>query len=795
MTKTFGRFFPFFLIWAGLLSLFVLYSDQGKNFTIQDHSFRLSVFPFLLLILLFLLVLCGIWALSAKVLSSSLSIPYPQGLSLDFPNHFPLFFLLLLPLVSVHYISSDDFLTRLKLFGIAALFSIVFLKGATVFVLAIGKHRRFTQNFQQISRGIQKIRALTLRKKLILLFVIAFLFYGAGSATLVSKGLNFSGDQAHYLLISHSVLKDGDFDLSNNYVNKDYSRILPQKVRISPHIAPGTGGKYSFHSPGLSLLLLPFYSLGSLFGKTTMLFIIRCGMGLFGALLGIQIFLFALEEWKKEGLAFGLWFLFSFTSPVFFYSLHIYPEIVVALFSLTAFRLLRSQRPSSRFQLLGLGFLLSSIIWLHAVKYVFIVIPLFIYAFWVLLIREKIRWKILYFLFIPLCLFGLHIAFSSAFYNSVSPFAVSIRGPSTVSGSIAYIRSLFVDIPFRNRWETLLGYFLDQRDGLLLYAPIYLFAFLGMIEMGKRKPRDLWLVLCLTGLYVINLAFLTQRTAYAPQARTLVAVFWGMAVFLGYFLAFNAKKIFNYIFALCASFSLLTTLLLLRTPHALYQPTTAGETERAGLLFLQLSNLHFSLPKLLPSFLKIEGSFWRPNFVWIFLFVLFILAYVLIKKHSFPPNYSHFLSVTMIGLGLFYLWFVFYPRTVIVHPRQITYPGGEKISFYRHSQSARMTSPGVFDLVEDNRFYSFYFTSQRALLDLRLDFGSQRGLYKAEIKYFDKMIFRGETKDETKTLRFPPVPPYKLKNQNLYHISIFIKNLSEVDTQRSPYRFSILPIR
>ena len=788
MVKTFWRLLPFFLIWACLLSIFILYYNQGKNFTIQDHSFHLPLFLFILLSLLFMLVLGGIWALSAKILSFSFSIPCRQGLSYDFLNNLPLFFLLLVPFVSFHYLSSGDLLTRLKLLGFATLFSILFLKCATVFVLASGKSQKFNWS-------IQKITSLSLRKKLVLLFVVALLFYGAGSAILVTKGINFSGDEPHYLLISHSVLKDGDFDLSNNYAKRDYAKILPQKIQISPHIAPGTGGKYSFHSPGLSILLLPFYSLGSLFSRTAMSIIIRCGMSVFGALLGIQIFLFALQEWKKEGLAFGLWFLFSFTSPVFFYSIHIYPEIVVTLFSLTSFRLLRFQRSFTKLQLLGLGFFLSAIIWLHAVKYVFIFIPLFLYAFWVLLIRQKIRGDILYFLFFPLCLFSLHIAFSSAFYNSVSPFAVSIRGPSTTTDSITYIRSLFVDIPFRYRWQTFLGYFLDQRDGLLPYAPLYFFAFLGMIEMGKRRFRELGLVLCLTGFYILNLAFLTQRPAYAPQARILVAVFWGMAVFLGYFLAYNAKKIFTYIFSLFAFLSLLTTLLLLRTPRALYQPTTAGETERAGLLFLQLSNLHFSLPKFLPSFIKIEDSFWPPNIVWIVLAVLFILAYRLTKEHSFPPRYSHFLSGAMIGLGVFYLWFVFYPRTVIVHPQNITYPSGEKITFYAYSRSARMTNPGVFDLIEDNRLYSFYFSSWRELPDLLLELGSDQGLYTAEIKYFDQVIFRGQTQEEIKTLRFPPVPAYNLKSQNLYHISIFLENKSDVDTQKSPYRFSILPIR
>jgi len=787
MFKKYWRLFPLFLLWACLLSFFVLYLNQAQDFTFQSHAFHLSLLPFLLLSLFTILLLGGIWAFNAKILCSSFSLPYTRALLMDFLSYLPLLFFLLLPMVGRHYLSAADLQTRLKLFGFAILGVIVVLKCMTVYLLS-------RERPPPLRHLLQRIKSFPLQKKLTLLFAVALIGYGTGSAILVTKGINFSGDEPHYLLISHSILADGDFDLSNNYANRDYSKIFPPHVQITPHIAPGTDGKFSFHSPGLSLLLLPFYSFGSFFDRTTMALIIRIGMSVFGALLGLQVFLFALQEWKKEGLAFTLWFLFSFTAPVFFYSFHIYPEIVVALFSLTAFRLLRFHDSFTKFQLLCLGFLISAIIWLHAVKYVFIWVPLFIYAFWILFNKHKIRWNILYFLFFPACLFGLHAAFSSAFYNSLSPFAVSIRGPSATAESIAYIKSLFTGIPFRYRLETLLGYFLDQRDGLLLYAPLYFFSFLGMIEMGKRKARDLFLILFLAGLYILNLAFLTQRPAYAPQARTLVAVFWGMAIFLGTFLVYNAKKIFDYILWLFSFLSLIVILLLLNNPRALYQPTTAGETERAGLLFLDLSNLHFMLPKLLPSFLKIEDSFWPPNIIWPLLLVLFIGIYVLLKKHSFSLKYSHILSFTMIGLGIFCLWFVFYPRTVIVHPQNIAYPSGEKVAFYAYSRSARMTAPGVFDLVEDNRPYSFYFTSWRELPDLRIDFGAEKGVYAVNIEYFDATIFRGRTEEEIKTFRFPPVHPYSLKKQNLYHISIFLENKSDVDIQKHPYHFSILPV-
>jgi hypothetical protein len=135
-------------------------------------------------------------------------------------------------------------------------------------------------------------------------------------------------------LITHSLLKDGDFDLANNYAQKDYTRYLPAGATIRAHVAPGTkpGALYSFHSPGLSFLLLPFYALGIWLGKSALLFLPRFGMSLFGALLGVQMYLFARQEWKRDRLALGLWILFSFTSPIFFYSIHIYSEIVAAFF-------------------------------------------------------------------------------------------------------------------------------------------------------------------------------------------------------------------------------------------------------------------------------------------------------------------------------------------------------------------------------------------------------------------------------------------------------------------------------
>jgi len=719
-------------------------------------------------------------------MSRLFSVKYSNALAQDFLTYLPFIFLILSPLATTHYLISADLFSRLKLFSIAVLFAFLYLKLVNLHHLSKEKTSPF-RNFRE------KLSTLSLKNKLIILFALALIIYNAGSALMISEGSYFSGDEPHYLLISHSLLDDGDLDLSNNYSNRDYTKYMPSHVKLSPHIAVHTGTRYSFHSPGISFLMFPFYALGSLFEKKALIFIIRFGMSIFGALLGLQIFLYALQEWKKEKLAFILWFLFSFTSPMFFYSIHAYPEIIAALFSFTIFRLLRFSDSFSRLSLLILGFLLSSFIWLHTVKYLFIVAPIFIYALWILLKKHKIGWNFLYFLAFPMILTLLHMLFSYNLYTSLSPFSVSLTGPTPASDTLTYIKNLFMDIPFRLRWETLVGYFFDQRDGLLLYSPLYLLAFLGMVEMGRRKIRELILILFLTAPYVLNLAFLTQRTAYAPQARTMVAVFWGMGIFLGYFLAYNAKKIFSCLFSFFSFLSILLVYLLLKNPLALKQPTTAGETERAGELFLLLSNLHFYLPKFLPSYLKIDNSKWLPNYVWIVILLLLIAVYLIVKKHSLALKLSFHLLFVFIGLLVFFVWIVFFPRTVLLSPVHTPFPSGEKMTFYSLGRVARMIEPGKFDLPEDNRAYVFDFTSWHKIKKFQIDFGSLEGNYYVEIRFFDLELFKGETKKEIKTLDVLSPPLYRVKNRNFYRVSIYLEKRSDVLTFENPYLLSILP--
>lgn len=780
---------PLFLFFSLLLSYFFLLLRQIPNFSILSHSFRPPLVSFILLSMLSFLILFGLWTLSSKIFTSAFSLRYEEVLSQDFLTFLPLLFLILAPLALSHYLSSRDLLSRARLFGLAIIFSFLYLK----VILVSGWSKERQNPWQVVSK---KFSSIALKKKLILLFCAALILYNAGSALMISKGITFSGDEPHYLLITHSLLHDGDFDLANNYAQRDYIKYMLPEVFIREHALPGAkaGAQYSFHSPGISFLLLPFYALGSLFGTNVLVFLIRFGMSIFGALLGLQIFLFARKEWQKENLALALWFLSSFTTPLFFYSIHVYPEIIIALFSLTIFRLLRFSNSLSSTKLLILGFLLSLFIWFHALKYFFILFPLLLYCLWVLVKRYKIRWDLIYFFFFPVFINALYFFFQYSLYGSFSLSSISWRGALKGAESLAYLKALIFGIPFRYRWETMAGYFLDQRDGLLLYAPIYFFAFLGALEMIKRKTKDFLLLVFLLAPYVFFSAFLTQRTGYAPQARPLVAICWGIGIFLGYFLVYNSKKIFMYLFSLGSFLSLVFVYLLLQNPLALYQETTEGVTERGGGLFYLLSNLHFHLPNFLPSYLKVEEGKWLPNFIWIGLVLLFMAVYLAAKKHTFSLKFSFHILLAFFGILLFFFWFVFYPREVLLRPVPTTSPSGEKITFYSLSRVAQMKEPGKFFLGEANRPYTFCFTSWRKIKNFEIEFGSFKGDYSFDFTLFDQRVFEGKTIKEIKTFVYPSPPLYRFKNVNLYQITIYLENLSEVDTAQNPYFFSILPV-
>ena len=694
----------------------------------------------------------------------------------------------LAPLALRRYLDAPDLRARLLIFLAAC-------AGAFVYLKVISARQWAAAGVSPWRQWLPAFEALAPRKKVLILSAAALLLFNSGALLMSSRGATFSGDEPHYLLITHSLLHDHDFDLANNYAQKDYLKFMRFNGEIAAHVvsAAKRAGSYSFHSPGVSFFLLPFYAVGELFGRGGLVFFIRLGMSLWGALFGVQVYLLARQQWGKEGLALGLWCLTTFTSPVFFYSFHVYPEIVVACLSLIVYRLLRYSPSLGPARASVCGLFLGSFIWFHAIKYLALLFPLYIYGIWSVRKKSTSRAATLLFILIPAAIILIYLQFQHSIYGTYSIFAVSWARPLTAAGgeSIKFIFSSFFGIPLRDQLETLAGYFLDQRDGLLFYAPIYFFVLLGAWELLKKKRGELGLLLFVGAPYVLLAASLTQRSGYAPQARPLVAVIWVMIIGLGYFLESNKETVFGRLGNLAAGVGLLFVGLLLFNPLCLYQETTRGATDRGAGLFYLLSNLHFRLTNFLPSYLKVEDRRWPPNIVWLAILVLFVAAYAASKKREIIVKHWAHVAAACAAVALAFVWFALYPRLVLVDPRIVKFPSGDRVTFYSLSRSARMAEAGQFFLREDGRAYRFYFTTEKPLSDLTFVFGSEYGEYDTSLRMFDEPLFEKKPVRRVESFDVNAPPRYDLGRESLYAVILELGKGTGTIGDRTPYRFAM----
>ena len=782
-----------FFVLAGGIALILRLRNQAPAFTIKNHEFHPELGPLLFAAVLIFILILGLWALISQIWTKNSRLSYKEALALDFPTYAPAVFFLLAPLVLRHYLTRDDLAERLGLFATAIGLAVLYLKAVRV----VQADRQGKSKWGAV---LDKVIAWPKGRRIAALTILALLAINGGALLLKEKGITFGGDEPHYLLIAHSLLKDGDLDLANNYDNRDFEAYLPAQTPLRPHVIPHPDGgkRYSFHSPGISILLLPFYALGLALGKGALVFLVRFGMSLICAFLGIQIYLYVREAWGREKLALGLWFLATLTTPIFFYANHVYPEMFVAAAGLYVFRRLRFAPSLKAADYVLIGFLAASFVWFHALKYAFIQAPLLIYALLRIGKREAktVQLRRLAALLVPAGICGaVYFAVQYALYGSLNPTAVSWQGAMDGRQTLGFLKNLFTGIPFRYRWETLAGYFLDQRDGLLPYAPMYVFAFCGVVSLFRKKAEEAWWLLALFIPYVLVSAFLTQRAGYAPQARPLMAVIWVPVLFLGAFIAEGRRHVFRYLFNGAAGVSLLLTWLLCRNPFALYQETTSGVTERAGSLFVTLSNLHVFLPNVLPSFLKIEENGWIPNIVWPVALILFVAAFAFTRPADKRLSFGGHALAAFALLAGFFVMYVFFPRPVLMSPRPVDLPSGEQWTFYSLSRVARMGEPARFDILQDNRDYDFYFTSREPVDKLEVDFGSPYGDYLLRLSLADAPGFAVTTLREVMVRQMESPPAYRWKGMNLYRISITLENKSDVRTGDHPYLFALRPGR
>ena len=362
------------------------------------------------------------------------------------------------------------------------------------------------------------------------------------------------GDEAYYLLITESVLQDGDLDLANQYragnTASGRSDLRPYEGDpIGLH-----GEQYSRHAPFLSLLMAPGYLLGGLHGALAV-------MALFGVLLVRSTIRWMEDEGISDATARAVFPLFAFAPPVLFYATRMWPEVPAAFFFVEALRGVRAQRSKrwipaliglvllkARFGLVAVGLVLAGV---RAKRIALAILAIPLLIMWASSVHEW--WE----------LRPLH--------------------------PMLYVRGFF-------------GLLADGMSGIAFQAPFYLCGLAALLRW-RETPRGFRLGILASLLYIFYLLPRAESFGnYAPPLRYLV--------FLMPVLALGAAWLWERIprgaIAIFAAWSVALAIHGIRYPWRLFHEAN-GETAVGEWL---AAMYHADFSRLFPSFVRLNDASW-----------------------------------------------------------------------------------------------------------------------------------------------------------------------------------------
>ena len=444
-----------------------------------------------------------------------------------------------------------------------------------------------------------------------------------------------TGDEPHYLIVTHSILFDGDIELTNNYFEqKDYKNYHPGEL-MSGHYHKGKDrGRYPSHGLGLPVLLIPAYWVGIHFGAYWILFLCRATMAIILSFLVAQIYFLAREKMgDRPGLLAG-WLVVSFTAPLVYYSCLVYPEICAALCMIYPFRILSGGGKPGKHRSILAAVMLALLPWL-GIKYIPAQIVLLF--FWLIVFKQnRFRWRGQLLLFPLLSALSLvfFLVFMQTVFGTVSPAALYLGGASPgASQAEKFLDHLFhgMDNHLTYLVPTLISYFMDQKVGLLFYSPVFILSLVGFFYFFRKDRLAAIMLSLILAAHLLVYAYSTWVGGHSPPPRPLVSVTWIFGFFLIVF--FMEEKHRGYVlakrFLVILSFGL--SLIFLTRPGLLYHVILGINPAEKSKFLSQLESPALPFTKLFPSIANIDWSKaeWIPIAVW----GMMLMAFLLISLH------------------------------------------------------------------------------------------------------------------------------------------------------------------
>ncbi|MBN2053441.1 hypothetical protein JW905_00880, partial [bacterium] len=322
---------------------------------------------------------------------------------------------------------------------------------------------------------------------LIVLLAAFTLLFTITRTRLQRSGYGFTGDEPHYLLITHSLVKDMDLDLGNQYLLGDDKRFHPA---LDHHTTIVNGRELSIHHIGLPLLLAgPYAIMGQAGAAAAMIAIALTGLAL--------MYRFLLLHDYPPWLAAAILAAAAGTAPFMIYGVEVFPAFPAAVLMALALQPQHTRR--ARIACLTIPVFLLP--WLH-LRFILLSLGILLSA----LARSDRKH------FIPSCAgaFVLTILGNLGFY-------LAVHGHPLAGFGLHPTPHLQLD-----SLRAAIGLFLDQRFGLLPFNPILWLLPAGLALTHRRHPGLPGHLLLLSGPYLLLIiAFPEWWGGWCPPGRYL----------------------------------------------------------------------------------------------------------------------------------------------------------------------------------------------------------------------------------------------------------------------------------
>jgi hypothetical protein len=287
------------------------------------------------------------------------------------------------------------------------------------------------------------------------------------------------GDEPHYLIITQSVLQDGDLQIENNHRAGDYRAYFAGDLSKPDYRRRGRNGAiYSIHAPGLPLLIAPAFAIAGYPGVVAFLVLLASA----GSALGWHL---AWLATRRAGAAWFGWAAVTLSTSAIFHSFTVYPDGAGGVLVLTGvWALFRAEEQGQSgdervASWAAHGAALALLPWVHT-RFVLIAASLGAVVLLRLGTNRDAAGKAVAFLAIPAVSALCWVGFFISIYGTPDPsfpYANEEGSASFIPGGLA-------------------GLLFDQRFGLLAYAPVLVSALAGLGSMVRdRASRRLGLEL------------------------------------------------------------------------------------------------------------------------------------------------------------------------------------------------------------------------------------------------------------------------------------------------------------